>query len=365
MSEAKPRILILANSSGGLASFRSELIRKLMETYEVAAAVPMGNRVDELNALGCRLIEVRMERRGLNPISDYSLFRQFKAIIRREKPALVITYTIKPNIYGCLAARMARVPYAANVTGLGTAFERGGMLKRLVVTLYKVSLRKAKVVFFENAENCGIFTREGIIPEEKTCVLSGAGVNLEKYSPLPYPEGEHPIRFLFMGRVMREKGVEELFEAFRHLRADGCDCVLDMLGNSEENYKDRIAACEAEGWLKYHGFQTDVRPFIRDAHCFVLPSWHEGMANTNLECAASARPIITSDIPGCREAVVDGVSGLLCKPKDADSLYAALKRMAETPSEQRERMGKESRRHMEENFDKRRVVQTTVSRMMR
>ncbi len=357
----RKKILIIANSSGGLAMFRAMLIQRLEEEYEVVAAVPLQNRVDELTALGCRLIDVRMERRGQNPLRDLAFFRQCRAVIRQEKPDFVITYTIKPNIYGGLAARLAHVPYAANVTGLGTAFDRAGLLKKLVVIMQKTGLKGAKTVFFENAVNRDIFVRERIVPQERTCVLSGAGVDLARFPCQPYPAEAEPMRFLFIGRGMREKGVDELFEAFRRLRGEGCNCVLDMVGRWEESYKDRIAAGETEGWLRTHGFQSDVKPFIREAHCAVLPSWHEGMANTNLECAASGRPLITSDIPGCREAVIPGVSGLTCRVKDADDLYAKLREMAGYTNEQRAKMGLAGRRHMEEVFDKRKVVEKTVT----
>jgi hypothetical protein len=148
-------------------------------------------------------------------------------------------------------------------------------------------------------------------------------------------------------------------EAMRHLRTDGIDCTLDVLGNFEERYEQKIRDGEAEGWLRYHGYQKDVRPFIANCHCFVLPSWHEGMANTNLECAAMGRPVITSDIPGCREAVVPGVSGFLCRAGDEESLYEAMKQFLQLPREAREAMGAAGRCHMETNFDKQEIVRKT------
>lgn len=354
------KIVILANSSGGLAMFRGELIRELGKKYEVVAACPAGNRMDELEKLGCRLLPLEVDRRGMSPKRDLALFRSCYRILKREKPAFVITYTIKPNIYGGTAARLLRIPYAANVTGLGSAFERGGLMKSVITLMCRFGMKKARTVFFENETNRDIAVKERIVSKEKTAVLSGAGVNLERFSVLPYPGDAAPFRFLFMGRVMKEKGVEELFRAMRRLRDEGCDCILDLLGNCEENYTDVLKECEGEGWLSNHGFQSDVRPFIRSAHCFVLPSWHEGMANTNLECAASGRPIITSYIPGCREAVIDGVSGLLCEPRNADSLYAAMKEMLSLSPAQREAMGLAGRGHMESVFDKKAVVEMTI-----
>ena len=173
------------------------------------------------------------------------------------------------------------------------------------------------------------------------------------------------MRFLFVGRVMQEKGIDELFSAMERLRDEGAECTLEVLGGYEEDYADTIRRYEEKGWLRYHGYQLDVRPYIENAHCFVLPSYHEGMANTNLECAAMGRPVITSDIPGCREAVVDGKSGLLCRPKDVGSLYEAMRRFLEMTPDQREAMGRAGRQRMETVFDKRLVVAETVKHLER
>ena len=286
------------------------------------------------------------------------LLRDWK-LLRREKPGLVITYTIKPNIYGGLVCRMLGIPYAVNITGLGTAFQKRGALRLLVTVLYKAALKKAKAVFFENAENMQVLLDEKIVRKEQGCLLSGAGVNTERYAYAPYPE-DGETRFLFVGRVMREKGVDELFEAMHRLNERGLRCTLDVLGGYEENYAAKMEAYTAEGWLRYHGYQKDVRPFIENAHCFVLPSWHEGMANTNLECAAMGRPVITSDIHGCKEAVEPGVSGLLCRAKDTGSLYEAMARFQAMPRAEREAMGRAGRARMEAVFDKKKVVAATL-----
>ena len=305
------------------------------------------------------MILTPVDRRGINPVKDLGLLVRYWKLLRQEKPDLVITYTIKPNIYGGLVSRMLRIPYAVNITGLGTAFQNPGLLRSLVTFLYKIALKKAKVVFFENAGNRQVFLDLGIVPEEKTCLLSGAGVNLSHYTIAPYPE-EETTRFLFVGRVMREKGVDELFSAMERLIDEGENCTLDILGGYEEDYEAAIHRHEAAGWLRYHGYVKDVRPYIEKAHCFVLPSYHEGMANTNLECAAMGRPLITSDIPGCREAVVSGESGILCQRQNADSLYEAMKAFLKLSCQQRAAMGMQGRAHMEAVFDKKKVVADTL-----
>lgn len=354
------KCLILANSSSGVYDFRRELIQKLISKgYSVSVANPDQDKTAELKEIGCTNITTAMDRRGLNPLHDLGLVLQYKKLLKAEKPDLVITYTIKPNIYGGLVCRFSKITYATNITGLGTAFEKEGLLKRLVTKMYKSALKQAKIVFFENSANRDLFVNLDIVKKEGTKVLNGAGVNLEHYNYVDYPENNEPFYFLFIGRLMKEKGVDELFAAMKRIINEKQNVRLIVLGRYEEGYEEQVKQYQKEGWLEYYGYQSDVRPYIAKAHCFVLPSYHEGMANTNLECAASGRPIITSDIPGCREAVSED-SGILCKPKDEHSLYLAMKQMLETEYIDRKAMGMCGRKHMEEVFDKRRVVKETI-----
>ena len=355
------KILILANFDVGLYQFRRELIEVLLTEHQVILGLPDGPLVRPLEEMGCGFQHIEMERRGINPVTDLKLCRAYWKLIRREKPDLVITYTIKPNIYGGLVCRAMKVPYACNITGLGTAFQKQGALRKLVTILYRCAMKQARVVFFENMDNMQTMLDENIIKKERCTCLNGAGVNLDHYHPEPYPLEGKPVRFLFMGRIMAEKGIEELLSAMERLHREGYPCVLDVLGQFEEHYEETIEKAQTAGWLFCHGYQKDVRPFIAGSHCFVLPSWHEGMANTNLECAAMGRPVITSDIPGCREAVIPGVSGLLCQPQDSESLYRAMRCFLEMPEESRAAMGAAGRKHMETKFDKKQVVEKTCS----
>lgn len=354
------RILVLGNSSDGLYGFRKELLEALAEKGEVWASVPNNGWFTELEGQGCHVIETPVDRRGINPATDLKLLLRYIRMIRERKPTRVMTYTIKPNIYGGLACQLLRVPYAVNITGLGTTFQKTGLLRTVVTTLYKLALRGAQVVFFENQGNMQKLLELGIVREQQCRLLNGAGVNLERYPVAAYPADDGTVRFLFIGRVMAEKGVNELFAAMERLISEGFRCELDILGYYEEDYKNTIARYIRQGWLHYHGFQPDVKPFIANAHCFVLPSWHEGMANTNLECAAMGRPLITSNIHGCMEAVVEKASGLLCQPKNADSLYEAMKHFLAMSPEDRAAMGAAGRQHMESVFDKKKVVSDTM-----
>ena len=356
------KILILANHDLGLYQFRKELIQELLKENEVFISLPDGEFIKNFKQMGCGFIDTKIDRRGINPKKDISLLASYYRMIKRVKPDLVITYTIKPNIYGGMICRLLKIKYVVNITGLGTAFEKDGLLRKFVTKLYSIACKKAKIVFFENEENRRTFIQNKIVKESKTYRLNGAGVNLSHYKVLDYPKGEN-IKFLFMGRVMAEKGIDELFQAMKKLVNSGVNCELTVLGQYEENYKEIISKYEEEGWLHYYGYQKDVCPFINNSHCFVLPSWHEGMANTNLECAASARPIITSNIAGCKEAVIENVSGFLAQSKNADDLFVQMKKFTELTYEEQKKMGLEGRRHMENTFDKNKVVETTIKKI--
>lgn len=362
------KILIICNYSSGLYTFRGMLIQELIKKgHTVKALVPNLDDENEkiaennLKKMHCVLKRVPMERRGMNPLKDFGLMKNYYQTVKKMQPDLVLTYTIKPNIYGGMVCRALKTPYVVNVTGLGTAFQGNGILKKLVTKMYKIALKKVKIVFFENVENRDVFVNEGIIAENRTHVLAGAGVDLEYFQYAGYPEDNGYIRFLFIGRVMQEKGIDELFQAVRKLNWNGYKCSLDVLGGFEENYSEKIKKYEDEGWLHYQGYQNDVRPFIEKSHCFVLPSWHEGMANTNLENAAMGRPVITSNIHGCLEAVEDGKTGYLCEKQNADDLYKKLKKMCELSYEERKAMGIAGRKRMEEVFDKKVVVWESIN----
>lgn len=362
--KSNKRILVLANNDVGLYRFRKDLLAALLRTVqEVYISLPNGDFVPELVQLGCCFIDTPIERRGMNPLHDSKLFHQYRAMLKEVTPDLVLTYTIKPNIYGGLACRMAHIPYAVNITGLGSAIENGGWLKKFVLALYKPALKGAKVVFFENAGNRDTLVATGVVPNGRDVVLNGAGVNLEDYPYQPYPQ-EGPVRFLFVGRVMHEKGVDELFAAAKRMKQEYGDSVeFHIVGSFEEAYKPVIDELEKAGVVKYHGYQSDMKPFYAMASCIVLPSYHEGMSNVLLEAAASGRPLITSDIPGCRETVENGVSGYLCPAKDADTLYDAMQRFVELSESWRAEMGRRGRERMEQKFSKTAVVVETIKHL--
>lgn len=357
------KILILANHYNTLRIFRRELLLALVKAgHEVVLSIPECEEENRktLESYGTRVVFTKMERRGTNPLKDLGLLTAYRKLIAREKPDKVISYTIKPNIYGALACKRKKIPNYANVTGLGSAFQGHGKMRTLVSMMYKCSLNKSKRVFFENVGNRDTLVNDGVVRAEQTVVLPGAGVNLKEFAPTPYPETEQPMRFLFVGRIMQEKGVDEYFTAIRRLREQYPNTEFDFIGWYEDHYEAQVRQMEAEGLVRFHGFQLDVTPYIEAAHCVVLPSWHEGMSNTLLESAAMCRPLITSNIHGCMEAVEDGVNGYLAQVRDADSLTQAMLRFAALPLEQKRAMGVAGRKRMENLFDKDMVVRMTL-----
>lgn len=354
------RILILTNHSFMLWQFRRELIQTMLKSgMEVTLGMPFGERVEDFKAMGCRLIDIPVDRRGINPVRDLQLFRQYWQLLKTEKPDMVVTYSIKPNIYGGFACRLLKIPYCVNITGLGTAFQKPG-IARIVTVMYRLALKKAKVVFFENAGNAEFLRSKKLVTAAQEVLLSGAGINLQHHTLQPYP-ANNPIRFLFVGRLMKEKGIDELLDAVKMLYDDCYDIRLDLVGFFEDAYKERVDALCQQGIAVFHGFQTDPRPYYAAADCVVLPSYHEGMSNVLLEAASTGRPVITSFIPGCREAVSLGYSGLTCKIQDANSLYRAMKYFLSLRWEDRRDMGLAGRERMQERFAKDDVVDQTLT----
>lgn len=352
------KILIVTNHSYMLYRFRKELIAALMQEHEVVLSMPFVGHEEDFRAMGLRCVETQVDRRGINPKTDFKLLCDYDKLIRTERPDMVITYSIKPNIYANLVCQKYGIPYYANVQGLGTAFQKKG-LAQFVTLLYRAALRKARCVFFENSENARLFVERDIIPEGKVTLLHGAGVNLEEYGYQPYPENE-VSRFLYLGRLMREKGIDELFGAARRLNREGERFVLDLVGFFEDAYKEQVEQLQADGIAVFHGFQEDPKPYYTAADCVVMPSYHEGMSNVNLEGAAIGRPVITTDIPGCKEAVEHGRTGFLCTVKSEDALYEVMKQFLKLPREQREAMGLQGRKKVEREFSKEAVVDETV-----
>ncbi len=349
------KVLILANSASGLYDFRNELLQALLKEYEVHVSLPDEETVPQLAEEGCHVHHTSLDRRGMNPVRDFGLFLSYWKLIGKIKPDVVLTYTIKPNIYGNLCCRLKRIPYIVNITGLGSVFENGGMIQKLVVFLYKVALKKASCVFFQNQRNQEIFEQCGI-QGKKTRLVPGSGVNLDRHAFEEYSSKEEKMIFLYVGRVMKEKGIEELLYAAKAVCKDHQQVLFRLVGNYEDDYKDIITQYEKEGILELIGYQKEIHPYYKEAAAVLMPSYHEGMSNVILEASATGRPILASRIPGCQEGFEDGVTGIGFPARDRDALLAALRQFLEISHEERAQMGKEARKKMEREFDRKLVV---------
>lgn len=353
------KILIICNNDGGLYGFRKELLAKLAENNELVIAVPSGKHKSYFEECGYKYIDVPVDRRGTNPIRDLSLYRKYVRIMREEKPDLVITYTIKCNIYGCIAARMRKISYAANITGVGSALQNKSLLRSAVVFMYRYALKKAKVVFFQNKENMRLMQSLKIAGKGKSVLLNGSGVNLQQYL-YQEPEIKTETVFLFVGRIMREKGVDELLEVAKRCKDNGINAKFELIGRCEEDYTGKLKEAEKSGYIKYHGLQNDVIPFVKKCDCVILPSYHEGMSNALLEGAAMGRALLASDIPGCRETMIDGETGMLFKKKNVDDMYDKVLKFVQLSDNDKIIMGKKGREYMENKFDRNDVVASVV-----
>lgn len=346
------RILVLINSSGGLYDFRNEFVQAMLAEHEVYVGMPDDVKEKELAAEGCKIVKTDINRRGMNPLEDLKLYRAYSRLIGKLKPDLVVTYTIKPNIYGGFAAARHNVPYIATITGLGGAFDRTGILLKLIVTMYRTGLKKAACVFFQNEENRGIFQRFGITAK-KTRMVMGSGVNLTRHRFEEYPAGED-VHFLFVGRVMKERGILEYVEAAKVLHSDKIH--FDIMGYCDEDYQDMLDDLEKQGVVHQIGFHTEVHPYLTGASAIVVASFHEGMSNALIEGAATGRPVIASNISGCLEAFEEGRTGFGFTPGHADELIEAMKKFLALSYEERARMGRNAREKMEREFDRKLVT---------
>ncbi len=359
------KIVICLNTAWNLANFRAGLIRALVAAgYEVVAVAPNDKYAAGLKALGCRFVPLRMENGGTNPVEDALLTWRFSRFFARERPDVYLGYTVKPNVYGSLAARMMRIPVINNIAGMGAVFIKGGWLMRVVRWLYRMALMRSAKVFFQNDDDRQLFISGGLVRAEVTELLPGSGIDLNRFAPVTKPTVQNinsKFRFLLIARMLRDKGVGEYVEAAKLLRqrwplAEFCLLGFVDVQNPSAILIAEIDAWVAEGLVHYLGVSDDVRSEIVVADCVVLPSYREGTPRTLLEAAAMARPIITTDAVGCREVVDDGVNGYLCKVRDARDLAEKMERMLSLSLSQRSEMGLRGRAKMVAEFDEQIVI---------
>ena len=350
-------ILLLGNNAGGLYKFRYELITTLLaNSNEVYFSCPYDNILDELVEKGCKYIPLKMDRHSLNLYKEIRIVLSYYMIIRKIRPDMILTYTIKPNIYGGIVAFMLNIPYICTITGLGAVFSNNGVVAHIAKWLYKIALKRAKCVVFQNQANLDYMIRNHIVAG-RYVLVNGSGVNTEQFSYIPYPSNDNIINILFIGRLMRDKGILELFDAAKILHDKGYRNIkIQVIGFCEDDFKKQLESLNLSPNIELCGYQENVKPYITNAHAVVLPSYHEGMSNSLLEAASCGRPLIASDIPGCREIIDNYQTGILCKPRDVDSLVSALTYFIELPYEEKRQMGINGREKVEKSFDRKSIV---------
>jgi len=349
------KLLFVTNSIIGLYKFRKELIESLINAkHSVTISAPLGNKSKQFEDMGCHVVHSEIDRRGMNPLKDFRLYRAYRKTIQKVSPDVVLTYTIKPNIYGGIAAKKAKVPYIANITGLGTGVNKDSFLKRALIVLYRYALNKVYTVFVQNSENYEFLSKHSI-GKNRLTLIPGSGVNIEEYSSMPYPSST-TIRFLFVGRLMREKGINEYLQAAQIIKTKHDNVEFHICGSSEEDYESKILDLSKQGVVKFHGRVSNVQEMYKSVHCIVHPSYHEGMSNALLEAAATARPILASDIAGCREIFDEGVSGYGFARKNSEAIVEVMEKFIALPHSEKETMGRKARQKVVESFDRNIVV---------
>jgi len=357
------KILITYNTSHYIYMFRLKLILKLKEAgYDVVAIAPYDEYSKQLQMEGVKYIPVNMDNKGTSPLADLLLIKNLFILYKEIQPDVILHYTIKPNIYGSIAARLVGIPVINNITGLGTVFLRDSAIQKITKFLYKHSFKKVKKVFFQNNDDKSLFLDNSLVDPQKVDLLPGSGVDTRKFIPQNYFNKSKKFRFLLIARVIRDKGIMEYVEAARIIKAKYFDVEFQLLGQLGTINKSAIGKDEVEHWhqekiINYLGITDDVRKYIADSDCIVLPSYREGTSKTLLEAASMAKPIITTDVPGCNNVVNDGKNGYLCKVKDAIDLADKMETMINLPIEQRELMGSNGREKMINEFEEQIVIQ--------
>lgn len=358
------RLLILANSDSAIFKFRSELIEALSKEYHIGIGIPFGQYMELIKNDKYEFFDIPINRHGLNPFEDLKLLLRYKKLMRSFKPDAVLLYTIKPNLYGSIAASKYNIPCLCNITGLGSALEKPGLLQSLLIKMYRYAMKTEHTIFFQNAHGKEFFIEKGIGNEKQYVLLPGSGVNLERFKLLPYPKDEN-VRFFFIARVIKEKGIDQFLYVAQRFKEEKKDAEFHVCGACEEAYDDILKDADAKEIIKYHGLVKDMRAMYEMASCIVLPSYYpEGQSNVLLEGAASGRPLITTKHPGCQEAVDDGISGFLVNKKDEKDLYGKACNILFMSGEERMEMGLAGRRKMEKEFD-RNIVITAYQRRLK
>ena len=370
-------VAISINMAWNIANFRTNLIRALVsEGYEITAMAPPDDSIDDIERLGCRFVPLSMDNQGTNPMRDLLLLRRYVKFLREEQPDAMLLYTVKPNIYGSLAASYVGIPVLNNISGLGSPFIKRSFVTHIIERLYRLALARSCRVFFQNFDDRDHFVRNRLVRETQTMVLPGSGIDLNFFRPGPASiagANAHQSKsadFLFIGRLLNDKGIREYVEAARLVKQKNPEATFKILGFLDVQNPTAVQRAEvdlwvAEGVVEYLGSTNDVRPYIANSDCIVLPSYREGTSRTLLEAAAMGKPLIATDVTGCREVVDDNINGLLCQVRDADDLAEKMIRLVNMTLGERQVMGQAGRRKMEEKYDESVVIDAYVNALQK
>lgn len=355
------KVAIVLNTSWNIYNFRMNLVRSLQaEGHEIHTVAPTDDYTHFLIEAGCMHHAVKMDSRGANPVKDLALIVELYGIYKRIKPDVILHYTIKPNVYGSLAASFLRIPVVNNVCGLGTVFLKDDLLSSIAMFLYRVSFKFPKKVFFQNPDDLKLFLDKKLVPRHTVDLLPGSGIDLEKFKPVSFQRNQK-FTFLLISRLITDKGILEYIDAVKKLKGEGLNARFQVLGAIDPEHKRGIKREVIQEWInsgliEYLGTTKDVRHFIELADCVVLPSYREGTPRTLLEAASSSKPIVATNVPGCNQVVEDKFNGLLCNMKDSADLAAKMRSMATYDDETLKNMGINGRRKMETEYDESIVI---------
>jgi len=360
---SEKRIAVISNDHVWTYNLRRELLKAMIDHgYHVTVIVGYGKKVDDLRAMGCDFVDIPVERHGMNVFHELLLIKRYKKALQELKPDAVLTYTIKPNIYGGLVCGQLKIPFIANITGLGTAVEYKNPMQKLITRMLKQSLKNASMVFFQNTENRDFLVNRNIVTG-RYGLLPGSGVNVEYFSPLPYPD-DGVVRFVFISRIMREKGIEQYLDAAVAIREKYPDTQFHICGFCEQAYEKRISELSSQGIVVYHGMVDDIREIHKISHCTIHPTYYpEGMSNVLLESAACARPIISTDRSGCREVIDDGINGYIIKQQNSQDLIEKIEHFLSLSWEKRRDMGLAGRAKVVNEFDRQIIIEKYMAEL--
>lgn len=355
------KVAIVLNTSWNIFNFRLNFVKALLaKGYEVHTIAPHDNYTQHLEALGCVHHDVKMDSRGANPIKDIALTFELWGIYRKLRPDIILHYTIKPNVYGTLAASMLKIPTINNVCGLGTVFLKNNLVSAVAVALYKFAFRFPKKVFFQNSDDLALFLEKKLVPAKSADLIPGSGIDLNYFQPMEFKRNDS-FTFLLISRLITDKGILEYIEAVKSLKRKGVNARFQLLGAKDPEHKRGIQLPVIDEWIQsntieYLGTTDDVRKFIQKADCIVLPSYREGTPRTLLEAASSSKPIVATDVPGCHNVVIDNYNGLLCKLKDVDDLALKMEQMILLDDNTIKKFGENGRKKIEFEFDENLVI---------